>query len=175
MDTEQCSRFGNLSLMGHTNGGPVCFRGKSQSKNILLMDSQSSGLGNRRPVSVMGKHGSLRLSSNMSNTKGITAHEEVSVPADSDSATVAQKKLVYKFSSDADSMSSKVTHNTQSVILTKNNNSTSESSSVQSCCMAAINRSFQSKGFSTHTRTLLAASLLHTKPCARVYDLMCRQ
>ena len=80
------------------------------------------------------------------------------MPVDSDSATVAQKKLVYKSSSDADSMSSTVTHNTQSVIPTKNNNTTSESSSVQSCCMAAINRSFQNKGFSTNTRTLLAAS-----------------
>ena len=106
----------------------------------------------------MRKHGSLRFSSTMSNINGITAHEEVPVPVDSDCAIMAQKKLVYKFSSDADSMSSKVTHNTQSVIPTKNNNSTSESSSVQSCCMATINRSFQNKGFSTNTRTLLAAS-----------------
>lgn len=158
VDTKQCGNFGNLSFMGQTNGRPVCFGGKSQSKNILLVDSQSPSLGNRCLVSVMGKHGSLRFPSNMSNTKGITAHEEVSMPVDSDCTTVAQKKLVYKSSSDADSMSSKVTHNTQSVIPTKNNNSTSKSSSVQSCCMAAINRSFINKGFSTNTRTLLAAS-----------------
>ena len=77
VDTERCSSLGNLSFMGHTNGRPVCFRGKSQSKKILLMDSQSPSLGNRCPVSVMGKHGSLRFPSNMSNTKGITAHEAV--------------------------------------------------------------------------------------------------
>ena len=32
VDTEQCSSFGNISFMGHTNGRPVCFRGKRKAK-----------------------------------------------------------------------------------------------------------------------------------------------
>ena len=71
-----------------------------------------------------------------------------------------QEELVYGSPSDVDRISNEATNTAKLAQPTGNQDlpSKSSSSSVQSSCMAAINRSFESKGFSEQSRKLLAAS-----------------
>ena len=158
MDAEQCSNPENLSSLGNANDGPICIRSESQSSNVLFMAAESDSVCNRRISNLMGKHGSVCLPASDINSQGDTAHEEISLPINPDSPSVAQEELVHRSSSNADRLPDQTTSTAESAAPTQNKDLPSESPSVQSCCMAAINRSFESKGFSEEARKLLAAS-----------------
>ncbi|MCW4309287.1 MAG: tyrosine-type recombinase/integrase [Candidatus Thiodiazotropha endolucinida] len=158
MDTE---RFGNseyISDLGYSHDRSVCLGGESQSDNVLFLDSQSTSIGHRRPVSVLGMHGGICVSSNSIDTQSPTTHEEVSLSVDPDSPTVAQETLVYRPSSNVSSMPEATTSDTRPSVSTTDKNNTPKSSNLQACGMAALNRSFKNKGFSTDTRKLMEAS-----------------
>ena len=158
MDSEQFGVTEHISDLGYSNDRSVCLGGESQSDNVLFMDAQSSSVCCRRPISVLGEHGGICISSNSIDSQGATTHEEVSLSVDSDCPTVAQETLVYRPSSDVSSMSETTPSNTRPSVSTTNKNSTPKSSSFQACGMVALNRSFQNKGFSTDTRKLMEAS-----------------
>ena len=106
----------------------------------------------------MGKHGSLCISTHNTHSESASAYEEISLPTNSDCSTMAQKELVYGSPSDVDRFSNEATNTAELAQPTGNQDLPSKSSSVQSSCMVAINRSFESKGFSEQSRKLLAAS-----------------
>ena len=64
----------------------------------------------------------------------------------------------YQIHSDADRQPIEVTYTAELASSTENQNFPSKSSSIQSCCKAAINRSYESKGFLEDSRKLLATS-----------------
>lgn len=158
MVSEQFSCSQDISDMGQTINRSVCIRDKSENADILLLDSQSDGTGNRCIVNFLGKHGGVCISPNLFDSQSNTTYEEVSLPNPVNSPSVAEEELVHESSSNVNCMSNATTSATQSIVSTQNNNLSSESGGVQSCCMAAIDRSFQNKGFSKDTKKLMAAS-----------------
>lgn len=158
VDIKRFSDSENLSNLGQANDRSFCLRRKPQSRNFLLMDSQPISMGSRRSVSVLAKPRCVRFSSNSIDSESVTAHEEVSLPVNPDCSSVAKETLVHGPSSNAGSTSDEASHDSGSFVSTQNNDCTSKPTSIQSGCMAAINKSFKNKGFSSKTRKLMAAS-----------------
>lgn len=156
--SEQLSCSQDFPDMGQAINRSVCIRDKSENADILLLDSQSAGTDNRCIVNFLGKHGGICFSPNLFDSQSNTTYEKVSLPNTTNSSSVAEEKLVYESSSNVSGMSNATTSATQSIVSAQNNNLSSESGSVQSCCMAAVDRSFQNKGFSKDTKKLMAAS-----------------
>ena len=148
----------NFPYMGHSNDRFVCNRTKSQASNVLFMAAEPVSICHRRSVDSVGKHDSICFSTHNTHSESASAYEEISLPTNSDCSTMAQKELVYGSPSDVDRFSNEATNTAELAQPTGNQNLPSKSSSVQSSCMAAINRSFESKGFSEQSRKLLAAS-----------------
>ena len=71
---------------------------------------------------------------------------------------MAKEELVHESSSNVGCMSDETPSATQSIVPAQNNNLSSKSTGVQSCCMAAIDRPLQNKGFSKDIKKLKAAS-----------------
>ena len=158
MDIERCSDSETVSGIGHTNDRPFRVRSKSQGRSILLVDTQSKSMEDRCSLSTMAKHECICVSPNRVDSQSASAHEEVPLPADSDSSSVAEETLVHGSSSNVSSSSKETANNRGSFVSAQNKNCSSKSSNIQSDCMAAINRSFQNKGFSSKARKLMAAS-----------------
>ena len=158
MDSKRLCDSETVSGIGHTNDRSFCVRSESQDGTVLLMDSQSKSLGDRCSVCFMAEHGCICFPSNCIDSESITAYEEVPLPVDSDSSPVAEETLVHGSASDVGSNSDEASIDRGSFVSTQNKHCSSKSSSFQSDCMAAINRSFQSKGFSSKARKLMAAS-----------------
>ena len=148
----------NFPYMGHSNDRFVCNRTKSQASNVLFMAAEPVSICHQRSVDSVGKHGSICISTHNTHSESASAYEEISLPTNSDCYTMAQKELVYGSPSDVDRFSNEATNTAELAQPTRNQDLPSKSSSVQSSCMAAINRSFESKGFSEQSRKLLAAS-----------------
>ena len=142
----------NFPYMGHSNDRFICNRTKSQASNVLIMAAEPVSICHRRSVDSVGKHGSICISTHNTHSESASAYEEISLPTNSDCSTMAQKELVYGSPSDVDRFSNETTNTAELAQPTGNQDLPSKSSSVQSSCMAAINRSFESKGFSEQSR-----------------------
>ena len=158
MVSEQCSSAQIVSDLGNTSDRSVRVRSEQENTSVLHMVSQSVGSSDRRIVNCVGKHGSIRISPDLSHTKGITAHEEISMSDNTHNPTVAKETLVYQSSANVGCMSEKVTTLTRSSGSTENQNISPETRDIQFDCMATVNRSFQNKGFSEDSRKLMVAS-----------------
>ena len=88
-----------VSDLGSYFSRPVCIRNESQDCSHLHLESQSTGLSDRRIVNCMGKHGGICFSANMSHSESHSAHEEFQVPNDPDSTPIAEEALVHQSSS----------------------------------------------------------------------------
>ena len=114
MVSEQCSSAQIVSDLGNSSDRSVRFRSKQENTSVLHMVSQSVGSSDRRIVNCVGKHGSICISPNLSHTRGITAHKEISVSDNTHNPTVAKETLVYQSSANVGGMTEKVTTQTRS-------------------------------------------------------------
>lgn len=158
MVTKQCSGAQVVSDLGNSADRPICVRGQSENSSVLHMASQSVGISNRRTINCLGEHGSICFSPNLSPAESSSTHEEISVPVNSRSASMAKEKLVHQSASNVDCLSEETTSQTRSVSSTQNKNLSPRSEGFQLSCMASVNRSIQNKGFSDDTRELMVAS-----------------
>ena len=110
-------------------------------------------------VNSLEQHGGVCISSDLSCSQSLGAHVSISVPDTINSTSVAKTPLVHKSVTKAHRLSKKTSHTKQSSTATQNNDLSSNTTNIQSHCMAAFNRNFKSKGFSKETRKLLTASL----------------
>ncbi|KAL5013208.1 hypothetical protein ScPMuIL_007478, partial [Solemya velum] len=121
-------------------------------------DISSTLLYSGRPVGVVGKHDSLRISTDLLDPKSFTAHATVPVQSSVNSPSVAETTLVFRNSPTDASIPHPSTSETRFASTAKNNNLPSSSRNIQSGCMAVIDGQLRSKGFSRNARELLAAS-----------------
>ncbi|KAK3093413.1 hypothetical protein FSP39_015328 [Pinctada imbricata] len=106
----------------------------------------------------MGKHVCICLPPNLSNSESPRTYEQVSLPGDSNSTTLAKTSLVYKDSRTSDRFSNQTSSNIESITPAKINDKSSKSTNFQSDSLASLNRQFEKRGFSKQTRDLLCAS-----------------
>ena len=122
------------------------------------MVSQPTGSSNRRVVNFLGEHGSVCISSDMSETQSHSTYDKISVSNNTNCTPVAEKELVYRSPANVSCDSTEITNSEQFAVSAKDTNLSSKSSTTESYCLAAVNRSFKSKGFSRDTRKLMVAS-----------------
>jgi hypothetical protein len=94
----------------------------------------------------------------LSDPSSNTAHETVSLQDNNDSAILAETSLVSGIATNVSGPSNQASNMAKPFTATKLANFPSKSGSVQTDCMAAINREFRAKGFSKKVRKLLTAS-----------------
>ena len=159
MVSEQCSSAQIVSALGNTSDRSVCFRSKQENTSVLHMVSQSVGSSDRHTVNCVGKHGSIHISPNLSHTKGITAHEEISVSDNTHNPTVAKETLVYtNLLQMLVACPRKLPLRQDLLVQPKTRIFHPKPEIFNLTAWLAVNRSFQSKGFSEDTRKLMVAS-----------------
>ena len=106
----------------------------------------------------MEQHVCLCRSSNMSHSQDSATHNTIQLSTDSDCPTLAKETLVSQSPKINNRLSEKAFSQRRSSTSAKIKHSSSKSSSIQSNCMALIDKHFKEKGFSKQTRNLLQAS-----------------
>lgn len=158
MDASQIGGSKDFPFVGISFDRPVCISKEQTDSDILFMDSASRCSGSGCSVNLMGKHVCICLSSHLSNPKSPETYGAVSLPGDSDSSKMASQTLVHRSTTNVNSLSKEAATLAKPVTTTKFNDTSSQPRSIQSTCLASIDRSFQEKGFSSKSRKLLSAS-----------------
>ena len=158
MVSPQVSCPSNISDLGVSINRPVCLGRESSDSDFLLMDSTSRSFSTGCPVNFMGKHVRVCIPSNLSDPKGSTTHNPISVSDYSDCATVASQTLVYTASTASGCLPQEASSQGRFTASTQSINTSPKSRGFQSSCLAVIDRNFQKKGFSSQSRKLLSAS-----------------
>ncbi len=158
MDIERISSSTTILDMGITNDRPICIGNEQQSTDFLCMVSNPESVCNRRAVDSLELHDSVCVPTIMSDTESSRAHVTVSVPDNSDSTPVAQTTLVHTSIGKANRLSKKTSRTGKSSKSAQKSDCSSQSKHFQSDGMAALNRNFKNRGFSSQTRDLLSAS-----------------
>ena len=128
MDVERFSDSETVSGIGHTNDRPFRVRSELQGRSISLVATQSKSVEYRCSLNTMAKHECICVSPNRVDSQSVSALEEVSLPADTDSSSVAQETLVQGFSSDINSASKETANNRRFFVSAQNKNCSSKSS-----------------------------------------------
>ena len=158
MVTECSHNTKAFSEVGFSDDRSLCISSQPQSSDILHMDSQSSSTGNGCAVDLMGENDSVCVSTNLPGPKSTAPYVAIPVSNHSNSTSVASETLVLKSASVPNCTTSQASNITRSVKSTKHKHLSSQSRSIQSDGLAALNRNFKAKGFSKRTRKLLSAS-----------------
>ena len=158
MANAQSSSTNTVSDLGDTPDRPICIQGEQTDSSLLFLDSTPRCIGNRCSVSLLGRNVCICVPSNMSHTQSSATYGAVSLSDYSHCTKMASQALVPRPSKIPDSMSKETTSVARPVTTAQNNDQSSKSRSIQSACLATINRSFQEKGFSNQSRKLISAS-----------------
>ena len=158
MDLEQCSFKSNLSYLGETFDRSLCIISQQEDGHLLHLGPSSPSLRCRCFLSNMESNVCVCVPANLPDSQSFGTHEARTMSGHSDSAAMAKKTLVSGSTKIVHCKSNQVTRDSQSLESTKHNNISSGSQSVQSECMAAINRHLSASGFSQEVRNLLSAS-----------------
>ena len=158
MANAQSSSTNTVSDLGDTPDRPICIQGEQTDSSLLFLDSTPRCIGNRCSVNLLGRNVCLCIPSNMSHTQSTATYGAVSLSDYSHCTKMASQALVPRPSKIPDSMSKKTTSVARPVTTAQNNDQSSKSRSIQSACLATIDRSFQEKGFSNQSRKLISAS-----------------
>ncbi|KAK3083512.1 hypothetical protein FSP39_024471 [Pinctada imbricata] len=158
MDFEQNSSSKNIPSVGSSSCRSVCISSEQTNRDLLHLDARLQCSSYRRPINSMGKHVCICLPPNLSNSESPRTYEQVSLPGDSNSTTLAKTSLVYKDSRTSDRLSNQTSSNIESITPAKINDKSSKSTNFQSDSLASLNRQFEKRGFSKQTRDLLCAS-----------------
>ena len=158
MVSQQSDSTSSIYDLGKTNDRSFRFRTESQDNDVLLLDSEPTSLRNRCIINTMGRDDSVCISSNKSHTKGSGAHGPVSVPANSNSTTVAPTTLVHKSVINGNRLSSKSSCKRRSTQSIKVKNIPPKSRNIQTDGLVALNQNFKTAGFSKKVRKLLSES-----------------
>ena len=158
MDLEQCSFKSNLSYLGETFDRSLCIISQQEDGHLLHLGPSSPSLRCRCFLSDMESNVCVWVPANLPDSQSFGTHEARTMSGHSDSAAMAKKTLVSGSTTIVHCKSNQVTRDSQSLESTKHNNISSGSQSVQSECMAAINRHLSASGFSQEVRNLLSAS-----------------
>jgi hypothetical protein len=158
VDVEQKDSPKAVHNLGSSSYRSVCVSNKSSNTDLLLMESRPSRLCNRCSNNSMEQHVCLFISSNMSHSQESATHDTIQLSTDSHCPTSAKETLVSQSPKINSRLSEKVSIQRRSSTTAKIKHSSSKSSSIQSNCMALIDKHFKEKGFSKQTRKLLQAS-----------------
>ena len=154
----QSSSTNTVSDLGDTPDRPICIQGEQTDSSLLFLDSTPRCIGNRCSVNLLGRNVCICVPSNMSHTQSTATYGAVSLSDYSHCTKMASQALVPRPSKIPDSMSKETTSVARPVTTAQNNDQSSKSRSIQSACLATIDRSFQEKGFSNQSRKLISAS-----------------
>ena len=158
MANAQSSSTNTVSDLGDTPDRPICIQGEQTDSSLLFLDSTPRCIGNRCSVNLLGRNVCICVPSNMSHTQSTATYGAVSLSDYSHCTKMASQALVPRPSKIPDSMSKETTSVARPVTTAQNNDQSSKSRSIQSACLATIDRSFQEKGFSNQSRKLISAS-----------------
>ena len=158
MANAQSSSTNTVSDLGDTPDRPICIQGEQTDSSLLFLDSTPRCIGNRCSVNLLGRNVCICVPSNMSYTQSTATYGAVSLSDYSHCTKMASQALVPRPSKIPDSMSKETTSVARPVTTAQNNDQSSKSRSIQSACLATIDRSFQEKGFSNQSRKLISAS-----------------
>lgn len=158
VDIEQNNSQTNFWEMGATSSGSVCISSELSMSNFLLMDSTPGCTSSGCIVNSMGENVCVCFSPIVSDSKSTTVHETVSLQDHSHLPELATEKLVSRTIEPVSSSPSANSSHSRSITSTQDSNLPSQSSSVQTNCMAAIDRHLRTEGFSKRARKLLKCS-----------------
>ena len=105
----------------------------------------------------MGEHVRVCIPSHLSDPKSPETYGVISLSGDSHSSEMAAQALVHRSTATFNCLSKKTATVAKSATTIKHNDQSPKSRSIQSSCLASIDRSFQEKGFSSKSRKLLSA------------------
>lgn len=126
--------------------------------NILFLGTTLPSTSNRCSDNILGQNVCICLSTNLPDTQSFRTHQTVPVQIDINSTTVAEASLVHITTSDVYSLTNTSTTESRSTETTQIGHFSSQARSIQSQCMATIDKQFRSEGFSQKVRKLLSAS-----------------
>ena len=148
----------NNSDVGETFDKSLCFNSEQQSGSVLQLGTTSSGICSKCFLNNLASNVCLCISTNLTGSQGLAAHETGTVSTHSDSTTMAKATLVSRSASDMCSKAYTATNNNSVFESAEVSNISSRSQGIQSECMVAINRQLTAKGFPRGVRDLLSAS-----------------
>ena len=149
---------GSILSTGFSNNRSLCFQTQPETTSVLLLDSMSGSSSNRCSKHFLESDVCLCISSNMPHSKSITSSQTVSVQTDFDSSILASETLVPRTVTTISCGASSSSCKSKVTATAKNKHISSKSDSVQSDCLAVINKQFRAKGFSRKVTKLLTAS-----------------
>ena len=155
---ERNSGVGDIQSVGTASDRSVRDSREQEGSTVLFMDTSSTGLSLGCPVYCMAEHVCLCVSPYTTDSKSSQSHEVISMHIDTHCTELAQTALVSTVTRTVDSMSTETSSHTKSAISREGENTSPKSRVSDLDCMASIDRSFKSKGFSESTRKLLSAS-----------------
>jgi hypothetical protein len=155
---EQSSSSESFSNLGSTLDRFICIGTQSTDRDILLLESPSGSFGSRCFINLLGENVCLCIPPNMPDSSSDTIYEAIPLSKFTDCTPMAQETLVSGTTTAIDSSSNLVTNISGITLSTQNSDLPSEPTSVQSDCMASINKRYESEGFSEEARKLLSAS-----------------
>ena len=147
-----------LSQIFQIWGKPLCIISQQEDGHLLHLGPSSPSLRCRCFLSDMESNVCVYVPANLPDSQSFGTHEARTMSGHSDSAAMAKRTLVSGSTTIVHCKSNQVTRDSQSLESTKHNNISSGSQSVQSECMAAINRHLSASGFLQEVRNLLSAS-----------------
>ena len=158
MDIEQGGCKTDFSNLGETFDRSVCFGRQQTDRDILHLDSGFQCISSRCDDNITGEHVCICFSPALSDSEDTKIYEAIPLPDHSDCPPMAEEILVSRNIGATDSLTFETSCLGQFTESTKNSNLSSQSPGPKSKCMASIDRSFETEGFSGRARNLLSAS-----------------
>ena len=144
--------------LGDAPDRPICIQGGQTDSSLLFLDSTLRCISNRCSVNLLGSNVCICEPSNLSYTRNSATYGAVSLAEYSHCTKMASHAVVPTPSKISLSMSKETIYVARTVTTAVNNDKSSKSRSIQSACLATIDRSFEEKGFSSQSRKLISAS-----------------
>lgn len=148
----------SVSKMGSSTDRLICVSGESPDRDLLLLDTESTSFCSRCNDNIMGKDVCICIPPNLFDSENFTLYEAVPVSDPINCPIMASETLVPGTPSVIDRLPSQVANTTGSAVSTEGSILPPRSGSFQPDCMASIDQSFQTEGFSKEARELLSAS-----------------
>ena len=157
IDAAQVSGSANFSVMWFSGEGPICISPEQTDTSVLLLDSSPRSSSTGCTDNLMGKHLRVYVSSNLLDSKSSETYGAISLRAHSHSSQMAMRTLIHRPTTTCNGYSKKTVTVVKFVTIIYDDQ-TFKSRTIQSTCLASIDRSFQEKGVSCESRKLLSAS-----------------